>query len=189
MRSGRAKRRPCLAPERSLDVVVVGGGVAAGACVTTLREAGYAGTSLVACAEPHAPYTRPGLTKQVLRGEKPAEAALWRPDAWYDEQGIELLAGSAARGGSGSARSAHRRTLLTFGSLVLATGAEPRRLSLGAALAGRVHVVVRSPTPTIRPHLGEGSRWLVIGGGFIGAEFAASAALTGSDVTLVMRGA
>jgi 3-phenylpropionate/trans-cinnamate dioxygenase ferredoxin reductase subunit len=170
------------------DVVVVGGGVAAGACVTTLRESGYDGTITVACAEPHAPYTRPGLTKQVLRGEKPPAAALWRPDEWYRDHSVVLLTG--ARAGAIDPREhtvevAGRR--LGYGSLVLATGAEPRRLSLGTEAAGRVHVLRSfADADDIRPHLGEGTRWLVIGGGFIGTEFAASAALTGSDVSLVM---
>src|SRR3954454_16932281 len=170
------------------DVVVVGGGVAAGACVTTLRESGYDGTITVASAEPHAPYTRPGLTKQVLRGEKPPAAALWRPDEWYRDHSVVLLTG--ARAGAIDPREhtvevAGRR--LGYGSLVLATGAEPRRLSLGTEAAGRVHVLRSfADADDIRPHLGEGTRWLVIGGGFIGTEFAASAALTGSDVSLVM---
>src|SRR6478609_9762435 len=132
-------------PERS-DVVVVGGGVAAGACVTTLRESGFDGTITVACAEPHPPYTRPGLTKQVLRGEKPAAAALWRPEEWYRDQSVVLLTGATA---SAIAPSAHTIEVagrrLSYGSLVLATGARPRHI-----------------------------------------DFAASAALTGSDVSLVM---
>ena len=171
------------------DVVVVGGGVAAGACVSTLREAGYDGTIAVACAEPHPPYTRPGLTKQVLRGEKPADAALWRSADWYREQSVALLTGSTAQAIDTAAHSveiAGRAT--TYGSLVLATGAEPRQLDLGDGLADRVHVLRSfADADAIRPHLGEGTRWLVVGGGFIGAEFAASAALTGSGVTLVMR--
>ena len=176
-------------PQRThFDVVVVGGGVAAGACVSTLREDGYAGSILVACAEPHPPYTRPGLSKQVLRGEKPPAAALWRPAEWYREQDVELLAGEAATmidPGPRAVRIAGRS--LTCGSLVLATGAEPRRLPFGSELADRVHVLRSfADADAIRPHLGEGARWLVIGGGFIGAEFAASAALTGSDVSLVM---
>jgi 3-phenylpropionate/trans-cinnamate dioxygenase ferredoxin reductase subunit len=177
-------RRPL--PNR-FDVVVIGGGVAAGACVTALREAGYEGTIAVACAEPHAPYTRPGLTKQVLRGEKPPEAALWRPDAWYREHDVQLLTGSAATAidpAAHAVRIAGRS--VEYASLVLATGAEPRRLSFGAAGADRVHVVRSfADADAIRPHLGAGTSWLVIGGGFIGAEFAASAALTGSDVALV----
>ena len=79
----------------------------------------------------------------------------------------------------------HRR--LAYGSLVLATGAEPRHLDFGPGVADRVHVLRSfADADAIRPHLGAGTRWLVIGGGFIGAEFAASAALTGSDVSLVM---
>ena len=179
-------RRPL--PKR-FDVVVVGGGVAAGACVTALREADYAGTIAVACAEPHAPYTRPGLTKAVLRGEKPPEAALWRPEAWYGEHGVELLTGSAATAIDPAAHTVRiAGGSVEYGSLVLATGAEPRRLSFGAEVADRVHVVRSfADADEIRPHLGAGTSWLVIGGGFIGAEFAASAALTGSDVALVMH--
>ncbi len=169
------------------DVVVVGGGVAAGACVSTLREDGFAGSILVACAEPHPPYTRPGLSKQVLRGEKPPAAALWRPAEWYREKRVELLAGAAATAIDPAARAVRiAGRSLTFGSLVLATGAEPRRLSFGDEFSDRVHVLRSfADADEIRPHLGEGTRWLVIGGGFIGAEFAASAALTGSDVSLV----
>jgi 3-phenylpropionate/trans-cinnamate dioxygenase ferredoxin reductase subunit len=174
-------------PVRS-DVVVVGGGVAAGACVSSLREAGYGGTIAVVCAEPHPPYTRPGLTKQVLRGEKPAAAALWRTPEWYREQSVDLLTGAAVTAIDPVEHTAQiGARVLAYGSLVLATGAEPRRLDFGAEVADRVHALRSfADADDIRPHLGEGTRWLVIGGGFIGAEFAASAALTGSDVSLVM---
>ena len=174
-------------PARS-DVVVVGGGVAAGACVSSLRDAGYDGTVTVICSEPHPPYTRPGLTKQVLRGEKPPDAALWRPGAWYGEQSVDLVTGATVTAIDPDAHTVsvgHRR--LAYGSLVLATGAEPRHLDFGRDVADRVHVLRSfADADAIRPHLGAGTRWLVIGGGFIGAEFAASAALTGSDVTLVL---
>jgi 3-phenylpropionate/trans-cinnamate dioxygenase ferredoxin reductase subunit len=174
-------------PERA-DVVVVGGGVAAGACVSTLRESGYDGTITVACAEPHPPYTRPGLTKQVLRGEKPAAAALWRAQEWYRDQSVVLLTGSTATAidpGAHTVQIAGRP--LSYGSLVLATGAEPRHIDFGADTADRVRVLRSfADADDIRPHLGQGTHWLVIGGGFIGAEFAASAALTGSEVSLVM---
>ncbi|HEY3612490.1 MAG TPA: FAD-dependent oxidoreductase, partial [Gaiellales bacterium] len=178
---------PRLAGDR-YDVIVAGGGVAAGACVSTLREGGYDGTIAVACAEPHPPYTRPGLTKQVLRGEKPADAALWRSADWYREQSVALLTGTRARGIDSSTRRIELDgRAATYGSLVLATGAEPRRLDFGPAAAGRVHVLRSfADADGIRPLLGEGTRWLVVGGGFIGAEFAASAALTGSAVVLVM---
>jgi 3-phenylpropionate/trans-cinnamate dioxygenase ferredoxin reductase subunit len=172
----------------AFDVVVVGGGVAAGACVTTLRDLGFDGTVAVVCDEPHPPYTRPGLTKQVLRGEKPASAALWRPDAWYAEHDVELVTGAPAT----DLDTAERRIDIAgrpvrYRSLVLATGAAPAALDLGAGLGDRVHLLrTFADADRIRPHLGPGVRWLVIGGGFIGAEFAASARLTGSEVALVM---
>lgn len=170
------------------DVVVIGGGVAAGACVSTLREKGFDGTIAVACAEPHAPYTRPGLTKNVLRGEKPEQAALWKPPEWYPENDVDLLIGSAATDlDTRSRRVRVAGRSLGYGRLVLATGAEPRSLSFDDAIADRVHVIRSfADAGRVRPHLGADARWLVIGGGFIGAEFAASARLTGSEVHLVM---
>src|SRR5690242_11593691 len=178
------RRRDGTGRAAAFDVVVVGGGVAAGACVTTLRDLGFDGSIAVVCDEPHPPYTRPGLTKQVLRGEKPPLAALWRPEAWYAEHDVELLTGAPAT----EPDTAERRidlavSTVRYGSLVLATGAAPVSLDLGAGLGDRVHLLrTFADADRIRPHLGDGVRWLVIGGGFIGAEFAASARLTGSDV-------
>lgn len=170
------------------DVVVIGGGVAAGACVSTLRDEGFTGSIALVCAEPHVPYTRPGLTKQVLRGEKPESAALWRPDEFYAEHDVDLLVGSAATDLDTRAKRVRvAGRSLAYGSLVLATGADPRSLNMGDDVRDRVHTIRSlSDAQRIRPHLGAGTRWLVIGGGFIGAEFAASACLTGSDVALVM---
>lgn len=170
------------------DVVVIGGGVGAGACVAALRDQGFTGSIAVACAEPHVPYTRPGLTKQVLRGEKPPSAALFKPAEWYDEHDVHVFTGAAATDLDVRARRVRvAGRSLGYGALVLATGAEPRSLDYGDDVRDRVHVVRSfADADTIRPHLGEGVRWLVVGGGFIGAEFAASARLTGSDVTLVM---
>lgn len=174
--------------QHDFDVIIVGGGVAAGACATTLRDLGFTGSVAVACAEPHPPYTRPGLTKQVLRGEKPAEKALWRPAEWYDENNVELLTGQAVTDLDARAHNVRvaGRTL-SYGTLVLATGADPRSLDLGAAVRDRVHLIRSfADADRVRPLLGDRQRWLVIGGGFIGSEFAASARLTGSTVDQVM---
>ncbi len=170
------------------DVVIVGGGVGAGACATTLRDGGFDGSILVVCAEPHAPYTRPGLSKHVLRGDKPPSAALMKPAEWYDDEGIALVTGVAVtdidRVGA-TVRVAGRS--IAYGHLVLATGAEPRSLPVPADIRDRVHVL-RSieDADRLRPSLGDGRSWLVVGGGFIGAEVAASARMTGSDATIVM---
>ena len=128
---------------------MVGGGVAAGSCVTTLRELGFTGSVAVACDEPHPPYTRPGLTKQVLRGEKPASAALWRPEAWYAEHDVALLTGAPATELDLSERRidvAGRR--VHYRSLVLATGAAPPRSTSAPASTTGFTCCARSPTPT-----------------------------------------
>ena len=104
------------------------------------------------------------------------------------DQSVVLLTGARAGAidpGACTVELAGRR--VSYGSLVLATGAEPRHLRVRRGRRGaRARAAIlrgrrRHPSPPRR-----GTRWLVIGGGFIGAEFAASAALTGSDVSLVM---
>ena len=170
------------------DVAIIGGGVAAGACATTLRDEGFTGSIAVFCSEPHPPYTRPGLSKGVLRGEKPVSAAYWRPAEWYTEHAVDLHAGDAVTTIDPLGRSLRvaGRTI-GWDTLVLATGAEPTRLPVGDAPADRVHVLRAIPDrDALHPNLGDGTRWLVLGGGFIGVEFATSARMTGSEVELVM---
>lgn len=169
------------------DVVVVGGGVAAGACVTTLCEEGFEGTVAVFASEPHPPYTRPGLSKAVLRGEKPLDAPLMHPEGWYAEHGVTLVTGTAVTNVDrlGATVRAAGRTV-GYGTLVLATGAEPRRVPVPDDLADRVHVLrsISDCEPLCRL-LDDGASFLVVGGGFIGAEFACSARMKGCDATLV----
>lgn len=169
------------------DVVVTGGGVAAGAVAATLRD--VAGTDLsvaVVCAEPHVPYTRPGLTKHILRGERPPDKALVRPADWYGANNVTVLTGETVvdvdRLGR-TVRLAGRS--IAYGTLVLATGSEPRRIPAPAQIADRVHVIRSfADAATIRDALGTGVRWGVVGGGFIGAEFGASARMMGDEVVV-----
>ena len=129
-----------------------------------------------------------GSQQQVLRGEKPPAAALWRPASGTASR-RRALAGARPR--RDRSRRAHRGTWAIAG-VATARSYSPRAPSPGAspsAPAPRIASTccARSPTPTGSARTsGAGTRWLVIGGGFIGAEFAASAALTGSDVSLVM---
>jgi 3-phenylpropionate/trans-cinnamate dioxygenase ferredoxin reductase subunit len=157
-----------MASQPVFDVLIVGGGVAAGACASTLRDEGYAGSVAVVCAEPHPPYTRPGLSKQVLRGEKSPLAALWRDAAWYADNDVELRSGVtvAALDPAGHAVELADGSRIGYSSLVLATGAVPRHLPLGPAGDPRFHVLrTFADADVIRPHLGPGTRWLVVGVG------------------------
>ena len=148
----------------------------------TLRESGFDGTITVACAEPHRALHAPGPHQA---GAARREAARRRPLATRrvvprPERGAaDRLEGRRDRSPAHAPIEVAGRPL-SYGSLVLATGAEPRHLDFGADTADRVHVLRSfADADDIRPHLGEGTHWLVVGGGFIGAEFAASAALTG----------
>lgn len=171
------------------DVVIVGGGVAAGAVAGVLREEVESPLSIaVVCAEPHPPYTRPGLTKQILRGERPEAKALHRSAEWYAENDVTLLTGEAVvdidRLGH-SVRLAGRS--IGYSTLVLATGSEPRRIPAPPEIADRVHVIRSfADAAAVREALGSGIRWGVVGGGFVGAEFAASARMMGDDVLMVL---
>jgi 3-phenylpropionate/trans-cinnamate dioxygenase ferredoxin reductase subunit len=169
------------------DVVVVGGGVAAGALASTLVDGGFGGSVAVFCAEPHPPYTRPGRSKAVLRGEKDLDAPMWRPAAFYAEHGIDLVMGVAVTDIDrlGATVRAGGRSV-GYGTLVLATGAEPRRIPVADGLVDRVHVLRSiADCARLRPHMQDGTSWLVIGGGFIGAEVAGSARMMGCEAAVV----
>src|SRR4051794_27153163 len=109
--------------------VIAGGGMAGGKAALALREEGFDGRIVVVGAEPRAPYERPPLSKDYLRGESEADAALVAPLAAYEEQGIELLTGTEAvsldPAGHGIGLAGGEE--LAYDRLLLATGAVPRR--------------------------------------------------------------
>lgn len=166
-------------------VVIVGAGLAAVRTAEELRQSGYAGRLVIVGDEPHLPYDRPPLSKDVVRGEN--DDTTLRPREFYDEQRVELRLGTAATG-----IDRDRRILrladgdeLGYGELIIATGLRPRRIPGLPALAG-VHVL-RSvdESRALRADLREGARALVVGAGFIGCELAASMRALGLDVVLV----
>ena len=85
---------------RSVDVLLIGGGVAAARCARTLRRHGFAGSVLLASEETTPPYNRPPLSKELLQADLPAELALAEPLSWYERRGVELQL-ATARGGVG----------------------------------------------------------------------------------------
>ena len=171
----------------SARIVIAGGGLAAQRCCETLRRAGHAGRITIACGEPIRPYDRPPLSKDVLAGELDVDAIGLRPDAWYADRGVELLPGRAA-----AALHAQRHALelrdgsaLGYDRLLIATGAEPRRLPLFDD-APNAHVLrTAADAGILRAALRPGARLLVVGAGFIGQEVAATARGLGVAVTLL----
>lgn len=163
-------------------VVVVGAGMAGVQTAVALREQGFKGTVTVIGAEPHQPYDRPPLSKAVLLGK--AEGSAFDVD--FEALGIELLLGREALG---VRREAHELDTeagpVPYDVLVLATGAEPIRLPGTEGVPG-VHLLrTLDDAERLRPVLARQHDIVVVGAGWIGAEFATAAREAGCAVTVV----
>ncbi len=170
------------------SVVIVGGGLAGANAAFALREHGYANRIVLVSEESEPPYERPPLSKEYLRGEKPIEEAHVRPLADYGEQGIELLRGRRAVTLDPTARMLNLDdgTNLPYDALLIATGAEPRTLgSTRAYLEGVRYLRTVADADAIREAAARARATVVVGGGWIGSEVAASLRQLGHDVTLV----
>jgi 3-phenylpropionate/trans-cinnamate dioxygenase ferredoxin reductase subunit len=167
--------------------VIVGAGMAGGKAAEALREEGFDGRIVLAGAEPHRPYERPPLSKDYLRAEG-GMAWLHEDEGWYADNGVELRTGTVveaidARGNAVTLAGGER---LRYDAVLLATGAEPRRLPVPGADLDGVHLLrTVEDSDAIRAAIEGGGRLVVIGGGWIGCEVAASARQKGMDVTLV----
>jgi 3-phenylpropionate/trans-cinnamate dioxygenase ferredoxin reductase component len=167
--------------------VIVGAGMAGGKAAETLREEGFDGRIVLVGAEPHRPYERPPLSKDYLRAEG-GVAWLQEDEGWYAQHDVELRTSTVAESldVAGSAVLLAGGERLAYDRLLLSTGAEPRRLPLpGADLEGVQLLRTIEDSDAIRAAIEAGGRLVVIGGGWIGCEVAASARQKGMDVTLV----
>jgi NADPH-dependent 2,4-dienoyl-CoA reductase/sulfur reductase-like enzyme len=168
------------------SIVVIGASLAGLRAVETLRAEGYAGRLTLIGAEPHAPYDRPPLSKEILRGEWDAGRIGLRRGG-YEELDLDLRLGRRAS----SLRPRERTVALDDGSevafdgLVLATGAEPRRLRIGTVLEGITVLRSLDDALALRAELDRGPRVAVVGAGFIGLEVAAACRARGLDVTVI----
>jgi 3-phenylpropionate/trans-cinnamate dioxygenase ferredoxin reductase subunit len=171
--------------------VIVGAGLAGAKAAEALREHGFDGRIVLVGSEPELPYERPPLSKDYLRGESPREKARVLPDDFYDRHGIDLRTGTTAERIDAAAREVALAggDRIRFDRLLIATGAEPRRLAVpGAELDGVHHLRDLADADAIGARLEDGGRAVVVGGGWIGAEVAASARAKGLEVTIVERG-
>ena len=168
--------------------VIVGASLAGAKAAEELRERGFDGRVVLIGTEPEWPYERPPLTKDYLRGESEREKAYVHPDDFYAEHEIELMTGATvtAIDPHGSRVTLGDGQELAYDRLLLSTGAEPRRLELpGADLKGIHYLRTLADCDVLRELLVEGARVAVIGAGWIGSEFAASARQRGLDVTVI----
>jgi 3-phenylpropionate/trans-cinnamate dioxygenase ferredoxin reductase component len=170
------------------SVVVVGGNLAGGAVVSTLRDEGFDGRIALIGAEPHPPYERPPLSKEYLRGEADAGSTELRPQAWYAANDVELLLGRTVSSIHPPDRlvKVDGEESLPFDALVLATGGRNRRLSVpGADLECVFDLRTVEDADRIRAEAKPGRRAVVVGAGFIGCEVAASLRQMGVEVQVV----
>ncbi len=168
--------------------VIVGGGLAGAKAAEALREEGYDGPVVLLAAEDEQPYERPPLSKDYLRGESERDSARVHPSGFYDEHDIEVRTGTTAERIDTGGRSVTLAggECLRYDRLLLATGAEPRRLRVpGAELAGIHYLRDLADADALAGRLDAGGRVVVIGAGWIGAEVAASARLKGLEVAMV----
>ena len=168
--------------------VIVGASLAGAKAAETLREEGFDGRIVLVGSEEERPYERPPLSKDYLRGEAGREKVYIHEEGFYPEHDIDLRLGRTA---VSMDTASCRLTLddgepLSYDRLLLATGAEPRRLEIpGAELDGVLYLRSVQDSDALRARIDRGGALVVVGAGWIGAEVAASAKQRGVDVTVI----
>jgi 3-phenylpropionate/trans-cinnamate dioxygenase ferredoxin reductase component len=172
-------------PER---VVIVGAGQAGAQVAVSLRQLGFAGDITLLGDEPHLPYQRPPLSKGYLSGEMALERTWLRSETYYAKHRIDLRVGARAARVLRSAKAVvcegDRR--LEYDALVICTGTAARRLPLpGVDLPGVFYLRTLADSDAIKVAIRPGAKAVIIGGGYIGLEVAASLRKLGAAVTVV----
>jgi len=168
--------------------IIVGASLAGAKAAEELRTAGFDGRVLLIGAESERPYERPPLSKGYLRGEAEREKAYVHEKGFYEQHQIELETDTTvtAIDPAGSRVTLADGRAFGYDRLLLVTGAEPNRISIGGAELDGVHYLrTLADCDVLRERLATGGRVLVVGAGWIGSEFAAVARQRGLDVTVV----
>lgn len=169
-------------------LIIVGAGHAGGRAALTLREEGYTGRLILIGDEPHVPYERPPLSKGLLQGTADLAGCSLCDSARLAELKIEHIAGNPV---TRLEPQQHRLQLadgqwLPYAGLLLATGGRARRLP--QAQAHVLYLRTHDEALALRSALRPGTRLVVVGGGFIGLEVAATARGLGCEVTVLEAG-
>ncbi|MHC5260012.1 NAD(P)/FAD-dependent oxidoreductase [Streptomyces sp. UC4497] len=172
--------------------VIVGGGLAGAKTAETLRSEGFTGRVILIGDERDHPYERPPLSKGYLQGKEDRDSVFVHEPAWYASNDIELHLGQTVTTIDRTEKTVllGEGTVVRYDKLLLATGAEPRRLDIpGTHLAGVHHLRRLAHAERLKgvlASLGRDNGHLVIAGaGWIGLEVAAAAREYGAEVTIV----
>ena len=173
---------------RDERLVVVGGGPGGLAAARAYRNAGGRARVTILTTEPYAPYNRPPLTKDFLRGESGRDALPLEDEGWYVANDVELRTSTvvASLDRARGVVETDAGEEYPYDACVLATGSEPVRLPIPGGEDPEI-LVMRTIENSVRlqDRVGPGDRAVVVGSGFIGCEAAASLSLRGARVTLV----
>lgn len=175
---------------RSVDVLLIGGGVASAACAEQLREEGFDGSILLVGREPDPPYNRPPISKNYLAGGESRDDVLFHPEAWYPEHDVELRVRTSVTKLDPDARRAtlSTREEIGYDRALLATGANVRRLPVdGDDLDGLHYLRALGNADALREDVRDAERVVLVGGSYIGTEVAATLQSTGKRCAIVMQ--
>jgi 3-phenylpropionate/trans-cinnamate dioxygenase ferredoxin reductase component len=166
--------------------VVVGGNLAGGTTVGTLREEGFEGRLVLVGEETHLPYERPPLSKEYLRGEQDLASIFVRPDEWYRQHDVDTRLGTRATRIDPGGRTVvlEGGEEIPYDALLLATGARPRRLA-DTGSERILYLRTIEDADRIKSRMERARHLVLVGAGFIGAEIAASARTLGKEVTVL----
>ncbi len=176
--------------DRSVEYLLVGGGLASANCARWLREEGAEGEILLVGREPDAPYNRPDCSKGYLRGEESREEPLFRPPGFWEEQRIELLTRTSVTTLDTETRTARlsSKQEIGFEKALIATGANVRRLNVDGSELEQIHYLrTLGNSDAIRAGVADAEEVVLIGGSYIGCEVAASLTMLGKRCTIVMQ--
>ena len=172
-----------------LKTIIIGGSHAALALAADLRKLSAEAEITIVYADQGLPYQRPPLSKAFMSQKVTLEQILLRPEDWYEANRIALKAGRTVDAIDRQAKTVTLSdgTMLAYDTLVLATGAKPRRLppAIGGTLENVYVMRDLGDALTLMNRMTEGARLVVIGGGYIGLEAAAEAAKKGVQVTVL----
>lgn len=170
------------------DVLIVGAGHGGAQAAIHLRQMGFTGSLAMIGDEPELPYERPPLSKEYLTGDKPFERMLVRPEEFWDERDITLLAASRLTRVDPAAKTVATTGHGTIGydRIIWATGGQARTLPCPGGDDRAVFAIrKKQDVDAIHAALDDAKRVLVIGGGYIGLEAAAGFRKLGKSVTLI----
>jgi 3-phenylpropionate/trans-cinnamate dioxygenase ferredoxin reductase subunit len=168
--------------------VIIGGSHAAASLAPSLRQAGWEGKITIISEEAFPPYHRPPLSKSFLDGSTPLEKMHIRPAQFYEKHNIDLLLGSSVTAIDREKQQVvlHDGGTIPYTKLAITTGAKVRRIELpGSELDGVHYLRDLGDVDQIKHFVGKGKSAVIIGGGYIGLETAASLRKLGMEVTVL----